>query len=74
MPKPIPKPSRSEDVLAAVAARYPSGATVTLSMMVEVVGVHETTAAQVRRWAAGRMWTVSAVLHPIKSGRSARRD
>ena len=30
MPKPIPKPSRAEEVLATVAARYSAGATVTL--------------------------------------------
>jgi hypothetical protein len=29
MPKPIAKPPRAEEVLAAVAARYPAGATVT---------------------------------------------
>jgi hypothetical protein len=27
MPKPIPKPSRAEEVLATVAARYAAGAT-----------------------------------------------
>ena len=52
MPKPIPKPPRAEEVLAAVvAARYPAGSTVTLTMIVEVGGVNEATAGQVRRWA-----------------------
>jgi hypothetical protein len=56
MPKPIPKPSRAEEVLAAVAARYPAGATVTQSAIAEACGVNEVTASQVRRWArsAGR--------------------
>ncbi len=51
MPKPIPKPSRAEEVLATVAARYPAGATVTLPAIAEACGVSEGTAAQVRRWA-----------------------
>ena len=51
MPKPIPKPSRAEEVLAAVAARYPAGATVTLPAIAGSCGVSEGTAAQVRRWA-----------------------
>jgi hypothetical protein len=56
MPKPIPKPSRTEEVLAAVAARYPAGVTVTLPAIAEACGVSEGTASQVRRWArsAGR--------------------
>jgi hypothetical protein len=29
MPRPIPKPPQAEEVLAAVAARYPAGAMVT---------------------------------------------
>ena len=29
MPRPIPKPPRAEEVLAAVAARYPAGSTFT---------------------------------------------
>ena len=52
MAKPIPKPARAEEVLAAVAAaRYPSGSTVTLAMIAEVGGVNESTAGQIRRWA-----------------------
>ncbi len=50
MPKPIPKPSRTEEVLAAVAARYSVGATVTLSAIAEACGVSEGMAALVRRW------------------------
>ncbi len=77
MPNPIPKPSRAEEVLAAVAARYPAGATVTLPAIAGSCGVSEGTAAQVRRWArsVGRwhMWTVRGVPHSIESGRSARR-
>ena len=52
MPKPIPKPPRAEEVLAAVAARYPAGATVTLPAIAEACGVNEATAAQVRRLGA----------------------
>jgi hypothetical protein len=51
MPKPIPKPSRAEEVLAAVAARYAAGATVTQSAIARASGVSEATASQVRRWA-----------------------
>ncbi len=51
MPKPIPKPPRAEEVLAAVAARYPAGATVTLPMIAEVGGVNLATAGQIRQWA-----------------------
>ena len=51
MPKAIPKPSRTEEVLATVAARYPVGATVTLPSIAEAYGVNEGTASQVRRWA-----------------------
>jgi hypothetical protein len=36
MPKPIPKPARTEEILAAVASRYAAGATVTLAMIAEV--------------------------------------
>jgi hypothetical protein len=49
MPKPIPKPPRAEEVLAAVAARYPSGSTVTLPMIAEVGGVNLSTAGQIRQ-------------------------
>lgn len=52
MPKPIPKPPRAEEVLAAVAAAgYPAGSTVTLAMISEVGGVNESTAGHIRRWA-----------------------
>jgi hypothetical protein len=52
MPKPIPKPARTEEVLAAVgAARSPAGSTVTLAMIGEVGGVNEAMAGQIRRWA-----------------------
>jgi hypothetical protein len=51
MPKPIPKPLRTEEVLAAVAARYAAGATVTQSAIAGASGVSEGTAAQIRRWA-----------------------
>ncbi len=51
MPRPIPKPSRAEEVLAAVAARCAVGATVTQSAIAEACGVSEGTASQVRRWA-----------------------
>ena len=51
MPKPIPKPPRAEEVLAAVAARYPAGSTVTLPMVAEVGGVNLATAGQIRQWA-----------------------
>ncbi len=45
MPKPIPKPPRAEEVLAAIAAaRYPAGSTVTLAMIAEVGCVNESTA------------------------------
>jgi uncharacterized protein YchJ len=52
----MPKPSRAEEVLAAVAARYPAGATVTLPAIARASGVSEATASEVRRWArsAGR--------------------
>ncbi len=49
MPRPIPKPFRTEEVLATVAARYPAGATVTLPAIAEASGVSESTAALVRR-------------------------
>ena len=52
MPKPIPKPLRAEEVLAAVAAAgYAAGATVSLGMMADVGRVNESTAANIRRWA-----------------------
>jgi hypothetical protein len=56
MPKLIPKPLWAEEVLAAVAARYPAGATVTLPAIAGACGVSEGMASQVRRWArsAGR--------------------
>jgi hypothetical protein len=56
MPKPISKPPRAEEVLAAVASRYPSGSTVTLSMVAGADGINEATAVKVRRRArsAGR--------------------
>jgi hypothetical protein len=38
MPKPIPKPSRTEEVLATVAARYAAGATVTRPSIAEASG------------------------------------
>ena len=76
MPKPIPKPPRAEEVLAAVAARYPAGATVTLPMIAEVGGVNLATAGQIRQWArcraAGRSPTAREPA-PVRSGRSARR-
>ena len=51
MPEPIPKPERAEEVLMALeAARYPAGSTVTLAMIVEVGGVNEWTAGDIRRW------------------------
>jgi hypothetical protein len=46
-----PQAPRADEVLAAVAARYPVGATITLSMVAEAYGVSEGTASQVRRWA-----------------------
>ena len=51
MPIPILKPPRAEEVLAAVAAQYPAGSTVTLPMVAEVGGVNLATAGQIRRWA-----------------------
>ena len=51
MPRPIPKPPRAEEVLAAVAARYPAGATVTGRMIAEVGGANLATAGQIRQWA-----------------------
>jgi hypothetical protein len=57
MPRPIPKPPRTEEVLAAVAARYPAGATVTGRMIAEAGGVNLATAGQIPQWARahGRM-------------------
>jgi hypothetical protein len=51
MPKPIAKPPRAEEVLAAVAAQYPAGATVTGRIIAEVGGVNLATAGQIRQWA-----------------------
>jgi hypothetical protein len=66
MPKPVPKPLRAEEVLAAVAARYPSGATVTGRMIAEVGGVNLATAGQIRQWArANGRW-------PFANGKGAR--
>jgi hypothetical protein len=47
----MPKPSRAEEVLAMLAARYPAGATVTQSVIAKACGVSEGAASQVRRWA-----------------------
>ena len=62
MPKPIPKPPRAEEVLAAVAARYPAGATVTLAMIAEAAASTRPRRARSAggrgRWAAGLMRTV----------------
>ena len=75
MPGPIPEPPRAEEVLAA--ARYPAGATVTLSRIVEVGGVNESTAGQICRWArsVGRWANVGGKREPraVESGRAARR-
>jgi hypothetical protein len=38
MPNRILKPPRAEEVLAAVAARYPAGSTVSLAMIAEADG------------------------------------
>ena len=66
MPKPISKPPRAEEVLAAVAARYPAGATVTGRMIAEVGGVNLATAGQIRQWArAHGRW-------PFVNGKGAR--
>jgi hypothetical protein len=46
MTRPIPKPPRAEAVLAAVAARYPAGATVTGRMIAEAGGINLATAGQ----------------------------
>jgi hypothetical protein len=51
MPRPIAKPSRTEEILAAVASRYAPGTTVTQSAMAAACGVDEVTASRVRRWA-----------------------
>jgi hypothetical protein len=66
MPMPIPKPPRAEEVLAAVAARYPAGATVTGPMIAEAGGVNLATAGQIRQWARahGR--------RPFANGKGAR--
>ena len=83
MPKPIPKPSRAEEILAAVAARYPAGATVTQSAIAEACGVDEGTASRIRLWArsAGR-WPYAdgkrgappGVVRPIGPSRLTRSD
>ena len=66
MPRPIPKPVRAEAVLAAVAARYPAGSTVTGPMIAEVGGVNLATAGQIRQWArAHGRW-------PFANGKGAR--
>jgi hypothetical protein len=74
MPRLIPKPSRTEEVLAAVAARCVAGATVTQSAIAEACGVSEGTAPRFAggrgRWAAGRIWTVSG--GPAQSGQADR--
>ena len=74
MPKPIPKPPRAEEVLAAVAARYPAGATVTLPAIAEACGVSEGTAVQVRRWArsVGRWPYEDGEGCPAQSGQADR--
>ena len=47
MPKPIPKPARAEEVLAAVAAAgYPASSMVSLGMMAEVGRVNELNGGQ----------------------------
>jgi len=66
MPRPTPKPPRAEAVLAAVAARYPAGATVTGPMIAEVGGVNLATAGQIRQWARAQdRW-------PYANGKGAR--
>jgi hypothetical protein len=66
MPRPIPKPPWAEEVLAAVAARYPAGATVTGRMIAEASGVNLATAGQIRQWArAHGRW-------PFANGKGAR--
>ena len=66
MPKPIAQPPRADEVLAAVAAPYPAGSTVTLPMVAEVGGVNLATAGQVRQWArAHGRW-------PFANGKGAR--
>jgi hypothetical protein len=76
MPRPIPKPPRAEEVLAAVAARYPAGATVTGRMIAEAGGVNLATAGQIRQWAErmddGRSPTAREP-DRARSGPSARR-
>jgi hypothetical protein len=63
---PIPKPPRAEEVLAAVAARYPAGATVTGRMIAEAGDVNLATAGQIRQWArANGRW-------PFANGKGAR--
>ena len=66
MPRPIAQPPRAEEVLAAVGARYPAGATVTGKMIAEVGGVNLATAGQIRQWARahGR--------RPFANGKGAR--
>ena len=66
MPRSIPRPPRAEEVLAAVAARYPAGATVTGRMIAEVGGVNLATAGQIRQWARAQgRW-------PFANGKGAR--
>ena len=64
-PRPIPKPPRAEEVLAAVAARYPAGSTVTGRMIAEAGGINLATAGQIRQWArANGRW-------PFANGKGA---
>ena len=51
MPKPIVKPAGAEEVLAAVAARYAPGSTVSLPQIGEAGGVSPGLAGKIRRWA-----------------------
>lgn len=58
--KTLPKPLRAEDVLTAIAVRYPSGSTVTLEAIVVAAGVSHGAAFQVRQWAkASGRWPYS---------------
>ena len=73
-----PQAEHAEEVLMAVeAARYRAGSTVTLAMIVEVGGVNEWTAGDIRRWArsVGRWAYVDGKRgsRRARSGRSARR-
>ncbi len=58
MPKPIVKPAGAEEVLAAVAARYTPGSTVSLPQIGEAGGVSPGMAGKIRRWArANGRWS-----------------